>query len=67
MSSNRRAVGFWIRTWLPVLLAILMIVAESTEWMGADHTSGPLRAIWQAIFGQNPGQNSNDNSQGWWT
>jgi len=52
MSNNRRSARFWIKTWLPVLLAILMIVVESTEWMGADHTSGPLRMIWQAIFGQ---------------
>jgi VanZ family protein len=51
MSNNRRGARFWINTWLPVLLAILMIVIESTEWMGADHTSGPLRTIWQAIFG----------------
>ena len=51
MLNNRRGARFWIRTWLPVLLAILMIVIESTEWMGADHTSGPLRTLWQAIFG----------------
>jgi len=28
-----------------------MIVVESTEFMGADRTSGPLRALYQAIFG----------------
>jgi len=51
MSSNRRGAWFWVKTWLPVLLAILMIAVESTEWLGADNTSGPLRAVWQAIFG----------------
>ena len=51
MSNNRRGARFWVSAWLPVLLAILMIVLESTEWMGADNTSGPLRAIWQAVFG----------------
>jgi VanZ family protein len=24
---------------------------ESTEWLGSDHTSHPLRLIWEAIFG----------------
>ena len=38
--------------WLPVLLGIAMIAVESTEWMGADHTSNPLRTLYQAIFGQ---------------
>ena len=51
MWNDRRRAAFWIRAWLPVLLGIAMIVLESTEWMGADNTSGPLRAIYQAIFG----------------
>ena len=36
---------------------------------GYGQSSGQ-ESIWQAIFGQNPGQNSDDssnNSQGWWT
>ena len=28
-----------------------MIAFESTESFGADHSSGPLRALWQAVFG----------------
>lgn len=57
MSSNARdsrprTTRFWVSTWLPVLLGILMIAVESTEWFGADHTSGPLRMVYQAIFGQ---------------
>jgi VanZ family protein len=51
MWSNRRHWLFWVRTWLPVLLGIAMIFVESTEWMGADHTTGPLRSLFQAIFG----------------
>jgi VanZ family protein len=51
MSNSRRDGRFWISTWLPVVLGIAMIVLESTVFMGADHTSGPLRAIVQAIFG----------------
>lgn len=52
MWNSGRGVGFWISAWLPVLLGILMIVLESTEWFGSDHTSGPLRSFYQAIFGQ---------------
>ena len=56
MSSNARGGGprearFWVNAWLPVLLGILVICVESTEMMGADHTDGPLRLVFQAIFG----------------
>ena len=51
MSNDRGSARFWVGTWLPVLLGILMIALESTEWFGSDNTSGPLRAVWQAIFG----------------
>jgi VanZ family protein len=33
------------------LIGISVIATESTAAFGADHTSGPLRAIFQAIFG----------------
>jgi VanZ family protein len=49
--SSRRGARYWIRVWLPVLLGICVIVTESTPFFGADHTSGPLRAIFQSIFG----------------
>jgi VanZ family protein len=51
MSSKSSRVGFWISTWWPVVLAAAVIGIESTEFMGADHTSGPLRAMVEAIFG----------------
>jgi len=37
--------------WLPVGAGIATIVLESTIYFGADHTSGPLRWIFQALFG----------------
>lgn len=51
MSSNRRELKFWISAWLPVVIGVGIIVLESTEWFGANHTSHPLRLIWEAIFG----------------
>lgn len=51
MSSSSRGARYWISAWSPVLVGILVISIESTEWFGADHTSGPLRTVWQAIFG----------------
>ena len=46
-----RGPRFWISTWLPVAIGIGVIAVESTTWFGADQTSGPLRVIYQAIFG----------------
>jgi VanZ family protein len=51
MSNSRRGVRFWVNAWLPVALGICVIALESTEFMGADHTSGPLRRLFEAIFG----------------
>jgi VanZ family protein len=49
--SSRSSLKFWLSAWLPVVLGIGVILLESTEFMGADHTSGPLRWLFQAIFG----------------
>ena len=51
MSSSRRDLRFWINVWFPVVLGIGIIAIESQDFMGADHTSGPLRWLFQAIFG----------------
>lgn len=51
MLSSRPAGLFWIRAWLPVALGIAVIMVESTEFMGADHTSKPLRTVYEALFG----------------
>ena len=47
----KRTTLYWIRAWFPVGLAVLMIAMESTEYLGADHTSGPLRWLWEHILG----------------
>jgi VanZ family protein len=44
-------VGRWIRIWWPVAFMITVILAESTAALGADNTSGPLRYLFEAIFG----------------
>jgi VanZ family protein len=49
--SSSRGLKLWISAWLPVAIGIGVIVLESTVWFGADHTTGPLRAICEAIFG----------------
>lgn len=49
---SRRSIWFWISAWLPVAIGIGVIAMESTPAFGADHTSGPLRMIFQAIFGR---------------
>ena len=51
MSSSRRNPTYWVSAWLPVLIGLCVIALESTESFGSNHTSGPLRAIFQAVFG----------------
>ena len=51
MWSNRRSCLYWVSAWLPVAVGIAVIVVESTEALGADHTSRPLRWLFEAIFG----------------
>lgn len=55
MSNNSRAayrgIGYWVYAWLPVLIGILVIGIETTTSFGADHTSGPLRWLWEHLFG----------------
>jgi VanZ family protein len=49
--NNRKNIAFWLDAWLPVALAIGVIVMESTEAFGADRTSGPLRWLYESILG----------------
>lgn len=51
MSSNRRGLRYWMNAWLPVVLGVAVIAMESTELFGSDHTSRPLRSLFEAIFG----------------
>jgi VanZ family protein len=50
-NSRRQGFIFWVSAWLPVAIGIGIIVVESTTWFGSDHTSHPLRWLWEAIFG----------------
>jgi VanZ family protein len=51
MSSSRRSLRFWISAWWPVAVGVAIIAAESTKFLGADRTTGPLRWLYQALFG----------------
>ncbi|HEX4285367.1 MAG TPA: VanZ family protein [Terracidiphilus sp.] len=49
--EQKRTFLYWVRAWFPVGLAVLMIALESTELLGSNHTSGPLRWLWEHLFG----------------
>ncbi len=51
MSSKPRGLRYWMSAWLPVAIGVAVIALESTESFGSDHTSVPLRWLWQALFG----------------
>ncbi|ADW69931.1 VanZ family protein [Granulicella tundricola MP5ACTX9] len=40
-----------VSVWLPVVVACLVIVAESTDTFSADHTGGWLRPVLERVFG----------------
>ena len=48
---NDRGLRYWLSAWIPVVLGAAVIALESTEGMGADHTSGLLHWLFQVIFG----------------
>jgi VanZ family protein len=52
MSNSPRDLKFWISAWLPVAIGIGVIMVESTELCGANHTSRPLRWLWETLFGR---------------
>ena len=52
MSNSKRGLWYWISAWLPVAVGIAVIAMESTEYMGSDSTSHPLRLLFEAIFGR---------------
>jgi VanZ family protein len=51
MWNSQRGLKFWISAWLPVAIGVCIIALESTELFGSNHTSGPLRWLWEALFG----------------
>jgi VanZ family protein len=40
-----------LSAWLPVAVGVGVILLESTEMFGSNHTSGPLRRLWEFFFG----------------
>jgi VanZ family protein len=54
MSNKKRGAGFWLSTWLPVAVGVAVVTLSSSTWFGADHTTGPLRWLWQSVFGPVP-------------
>ena len=49
--SSHHGLRFWLSAWLPVAVGVAVIMLESTEMLGSDHTSHPLRWIWEHLFG----------------
>jgi VanZ family protein len=49
---DRRTLGYWVRVWLPVAISVAVICAESTEAFGSNHTSGPLRWLYEHLIGR---------------
>jgi len=54
MSSNPRGPKYWLSAWWPVAVGVCIVLISSNPDFGADHTSGPLRLLFQAIFGHIP-------------
>lgn len=50
-SDDQRKRRHLFSAWLPVLLGIALIALSSTDMFGADHTSGPLRWLYESLFG----------------
>src|SRR3954462_1172431 len=53
-SSNEYEGGWrwWLSVWLPVVLAIIVIMIESTGTFSAQNTSSWLRPIFEHVFGR---------------
>jgi VanZ family protein len=43
--------GWWLRVWAPVAIAIVVIVTESTDTFSSQHTSTWLRPFFERCFG----------------
>jgi VanZ family protein len=50
--AKRSGARYWISAWLPVVVGAIIIAIESTERFGSNHTSGPLRILFEALFGR---------------
>ena len=48
---SRARLAWLVRVWLPVAVCLAVISRESTNSFSAEYTSGPLRHLFQWIFG----------------
>jgi VanZ family protein len=46
-----------LRAWLPALAFVCLFAAESTRFLGSDHTSAPLHAVAHALVGSTADHN----------
>lgn len=53
-NGSGRNIAHLISAWWPVAIGIAIIALESTEMMGSDHTSHPLRWLFELLFGHVP-------------
>jgi len=52
IAANReRGASSLINAWFPVVLGMVIVALESQERFGSNHTSHPLRVVFEAIFG----------------
>lgn len=49
--NHRHEHDGWLGAWLPVMIGVALITLSSSDTFSAQHTSGPLRWLWQALFG----------------
>ena len=47
----RQGFVYCLSAWVPVAIGVGIIMLESSELFGADHTSHPLRWLWETVFG----------------
>ncbi|HUN84134.1 MAG TPA: VanZ family protein [Terracidiphilus sp.] len=49
--ETERAQRSWLYAWWPVLLGVALIATSSSNAFSAQHTSGPFRWLYEALFG----------------
>ena len=52
--NGRTSLRRKLSAWIPVIFCMLVIAVESTPYLGADHTTGPLRQLAESLFGPIP-------------
>jgi len=58
-SAWSKRLPVWLVVWAPALLLVAAVAVESETLFGADHTTGPLRALYESIHGP-------ANPHHWW-